>query len=157
MSEATGSPEVFACVKTLHPTVHGGILYRRDLDEHQREAEAHGVVPIDVVAVNLYPFQDTVAREGVTEPEAVEQIDIGGPTMVRAAAKNFRDVTVVVSPDDYNAVADALAARPTSTRGGTSRSRPSGIPPRTTPRSRPGWASRPARGFAGRAPRGLCR
>ena len=78
VSEATGSPEVFGGrVKTLHPTVHGGILYRRDLDEHQREAEAHGVVPIDVVAVNLYPFQDTVAREGVTEPEAVEQIDIG--------------------------------------------------------------------------------
>lgn len=111
VTEATGSPEVFGGrVKTLHPAVHGGILFRRDLEEHRDEAAAHEIVPIDVVAVNLYPFQDTIARPGVTEAEAVEQIDIGGPTMVRAAAKNFRDVVVVVSPDDYGHVAEALAA-----------------------------------------------
>ena len=109
VTEATGSPEVFGGrVKTLHPVVHGGILFRRDLPDHVAEAAAHEIVPIDVVAVNLYPFQQTIATPGVTLPDAVEQIDIGGPTMVRAAAKNHAHVAVVVSPSRYDAVASAL-------------------------------------------------
>lgn len=111
VTEATGSPEVFGGrVKTLHPVVHGGILFRRDLPEHREEAAANGIVPIDVVAVNLYPFQQTVAAPGVLVPDAIEQIDIGGPTMVRAAAKNHAHVAIVVSPSRYDAVADALEA-----------------------------------------------
>ncbi|MFT4704425.1 MAG: phosphoribosylaminoimidazolecarboxamide formyltransferase/IMP cyclohydrolase [Bradymonadia bacterium] len=111
VSDVTASPEVFGGrVKTLHPVVHGGILFRRGDAEHAAEAAANGIVPIDVVAVNLYPFVDTIAKPGVTMPEAVEQIDIGGPTMVRAAAKNFVDVTIVVSPADYGDVAQKLRA-----------------------------------------------
>lgn len=91
-------------VKTLHPAVHGGILADRDNPEHMEELKKNGIETIDLVAVNLYPFKETVRREGVTENEAVENIDIGGPTMLRAAAKNFRHVTTVVDPEDYGEV-----------------------------------------------------
>ncbi|HWS87477.1 MAG TPA: bifunctional phosphoribosylaminoimidazolecarboxamide formyltransferase/IMP cyclohydrolase [Pyrinomonadaceae bacterium] len=102
VSEVTGFPEMLdGRVKTLHPRIHGGILAVRDNPEHGRALEEHGIGPIDMVVVNLYPFEQTVAREGVTLEEAVEQIDIGGPSMVRSAAKNFRDVAVVTSPDLY--------------------------------------------------------
>jgi phosphoribosylaminoimidazolecarboxamide formyltransferase/IMP cyclohydrolase len=109
VTEVTGHPEVFdGRVKTLHPRVHGGILYRRDLETHVAQAAENEIAPIDVVVVNLYPFQDTVARPDVSAEEAIEQIDIGGPAMVRAAAKNFASVTIVTNPDDYGRVADEL-------------------------------------------------
>ena len=102
VSEVTGFPEMLdGRVKTLHPRVHGGILAVRDNPEHARALEEHSIGPIDMVVVNLYPFEQTVAREGVTLEEAVEQIDIGGPAMVRSAAKNFKDVAVVTSPGIY--------------------------------------------------------
>ncbi len=107
----TGFPEIFGGrVKTLHPAVHGGILFRRGHDGDEAERATQGIEPIDVVAVNLYPFRETVADPGVTMGAAVEQIDIGGPTMVRAAAKNHAHVAVVVDPSDYDGVAAALAA-----------------------------------------------
>jgi phosphoribosylaminoimidazolecarboxamide formyltransferase/IMP cyclohydrolase len=95
-------------VKTLHPKIHGGLLGRRDLPEHAAAMHAHGIEPIDLVAVNLYPFRETVARPGTTLAEAIEQIDIGGPSMLRSAAKNHADVTVLVDPDDYGPVLDEL-------------------------------------------------
>ncbi len=102
VSDVTGFPEMLdGRVKTLHPRIHGGILAVRDNAEHARSLEEHGIGPIDLVVVNLYPFEQTIAREGVTLEEAVEQIDIGGPAMVRSAAKNYRDVAVVVSPSVY--------------------------------------------------------
>jgi phosphoribosylaminoimidazolecarboxamide formyltransferase / IMP cyclohydrolase len=102
VSDVTGFPEMLdGRVKTLHPRIHGGILAVRDNPEHARALAEHDIGPIDMVVVNLYPFQQTVAREGVTLEEAVEQIDIGGPAMVRSAAKNFKDVAVVTSPDRY--------------------------------------------------------
>ncbi|MFT6397213.1 MAG: phosphoribosylaminoimidazolecarboxamide formyltransferase/IMP cyclohydrolase [Bradymonadia bacterium] len=111
VTEVTGHPEVFGGrVKTLHPKVHGGILFRRDLEEHVAEAEAQEIAPIDVVACNLYPFQETITKPGVSEEDAIENIDIGGPAMVRAAAKNFASVAVVTSPDDYPSVLVALQA-----------------------------------------------
>ncbi|HEX7316019.1 MAG TPA: bifunctional phosphoribosylaminoimidazolecarboxamide formyltransferase/IMP cyclohydrolase [Pyrinomonadaceae bacterium] len=117
VSDVTGFPEMLdGRVKTLHPRIHGGILAVRDNIEHARALEEHGIGPIDMVVVNLYPFERTVAREGVTLEEAVEQIDIGGPAMVRSAAKNFRDVAVVVSPDLYPSVFEEL----TRTSGGLS-------------------------------------
>lgn len=88
-------------VKTLHPYIHAGLLARRDDLAHQQQLEEREIAPIDVVVVNLYPFKETIAKEGVTEADAIENIDIGGPTMLRAAAKNFQDVTVVVDPADY--------------------------------------------------------
>ena len=91
-------------VKTLHPKVHGGILYRRDSKEHRQSIEEHGIKPIDLVVINLYPFEHTIAREGCTLAEAIENIDIGGPAMVRSASKNFNDVTVIVNPKDYTTV-----------------------------------------------------
>ncbi len=98
----TGFPEMLdGRVKTLHPKVHGGLLYVRDNPEHVAQAEAHGIQPIDLVVVNLYPFEKTVAKPGTTLEEAIEQIDIGGPSMLRSAAKNYRSVTVVVDPADY--------------------------------------------------------
>ena len=87
-------------MKTLHPAVHGGILARRT-PEHLAELASHGIAPVDLVVCNLYPFAATVAKPGVTEPEAVEEIDIGGVTLLRAAAKNFESVTVVCDPADY--------------------------------------------------------
>jgi phosphoribosylaminoimidazolecarboxamide formyltransferase/IMP cyclohydrolase len=109
VSELTGFPEILdGRVKTLHPAVHAGILHRRDLPHHAEQLRAQGLRPVDVVAVNLYPFAQAVADADIAEPDAIEQIDIGGPAMVRAAAKNFAAVTVVVSPDDYDGVASAL-------------------------------------------------
>lgn len=102
ISDYTGFPEVLdGRVKTLHPKVHGGLLFLRDHPEHQQTAEKHDIRPIDLVCVNLYRFEDTVARAGVTLEEAVENIDIGGPSMLRSAAKNYRFVTVVCDPEDY--------------------------------------------------------
>ena len=111
VSDLTGFPEILdGRVKTLHPAVHGGILARRDLPAHMEALAAHGIAPIDLVVVNLYPFAQTVARPGVTLTDALEQIDIGGPTMVRAAAKNHPSVLVVVDPDDYAPLLEALRA-----------------------------------------------
>ncbi|ABZ85607.1 bifunctional purine biosynthesis protein [Heliomicrobium modesticaldum Ice1] len=104
VTEITGFPEILdGRVKTLHPKVHGGILARRT-PEHLAQLEAHAIVPIDVVAVNLYPFRETVAKPGVTREEAVENIDIGGPAMVRASAKNHESVAIIVNPDRYATV-----------------------------------------------------
>lgn len=109
ISDITGFPEILdGRVKTLHPMVHGGILARRDISRHMDELEKHKIGPIDMVVVNLYPFVETVAREGVKLEDALENIDIGGPTMIRAAAKNFPAVLVVVDPADYGAIVDAL-------------------------------------------------
>ena len=111
VSEYTGSPEIMdGRVKTLHPKVHGGLLCRRDLPDHLEQAAAHGIELIDLVVVNLYPFAETVARPGVTREEAIEQIDIGGPSMLRSAAKNHSHVTVVCDPADYAEVRGVLAS-----------------------------------------------
>ncbi|HEX8846002.1 MAG TPA: bifunctional phosphoribosylaminoimidazolecarboxamide formyltransferase/IMP cyclohydrolase [Pyrinomonadaceae bacterium] len=105
ISEVTGFPEMMdGRVKTLHPRIHGGLLALRDNDEHVAAMREHGIEPIDMVVVNLYPFEETIARAGVTLEEAVEQIDIGGPAMIRSAAKNFKDVAVVVDPSSYPAI-----------------------------------------------------
>jgi phosphoribosylaminoimidazolecarboxamide formyltransferase/IMP cyclohydrolase len=105
ISEYTGFPEMLdGRVKTLHPKVHGGLLGMRDNPEHVKMMKEHGIKNIDLVAVNLYQFEKTVAREGVTLEEAIENIDIGGPTMLRSSAKNYKDVTVIVDPADYAAV-----------------------------------------------------
>jgi phosphoribosylaminoimidazolecarboxamide formyltransferase/IMP cyclohydrolase len=102
VSTFTGEPEILGGrVKTLHPKIHAGILARRDNEKDSAELSHHEYKPIDLVVVNLYPFEETVAREGVTDQEIIENIDIGGPTMLRAAAKNFSGVTVVTSPTDY--------------------------------------------------------
>ena len=97
-------------VKTLHPAVHAGLLARRDRPEHMKTLEAQGITPIDLVAVNLYPFRAAAARTGVKPHEVTEQIDIGGPGMLRSAAKNFNAVTVLVEPRDYARVLAALKA-----------------------------------------------
>ncbi len=105
ISEFTGFPEMLdGRVKTLHPKVHGGLLYIRGHAEHEAQAAKHGIKPIDLVVVNLYPFEKTVAKPGVSLHEAIENIDIGGPSMLRSAAKNHASVTVVVDPADYAAV-----------------------------------------------------
>ena len=109
ISDLTGFPEMLdGRVKTLHPKVHGGILHIRGNPAHEAAIREHGILPIDLVCVNLYPFRQTVARPDVTLEEAVENIDIGGPSMVRSAAKNYRDVVVVVDPSDYGRVLEAL-------------------------------------------------
>jgi phosphoribosylaminoimidazolecarboxamide formyltransferase / IMP cyclohydrolase len=106
----TGAPEILdGRVKTLHPKIHGGLL-GRPTPEHEAEMAAHAIEPIDLVVVNLYPFRETVARAGVTLPEAIENIDIGGPSMIRSASKNHERVTVVVDPDDYGALLAELDA-----------------------------------------------
>ena len=106
----TGFPEIMeGRVKTLHPKVHGGLLCRRDKPDHLAQAKEHGIALIDLVVVNLYPFEATVAKPGVSFEEAIENIDIGGPSMLRSAAKNHESVTVVCDPDDYSAVIAALA------------------------------------------------
>ena len=111
VSDVTGFPEILGGrVKTLHPAIHAGILARRDDPGHIAALDVHGIAPIDIVAVNLYPFSETIARPDVSFAEAIEQIDIGGPAMVRAAAKNHESVLVVVSPDDYDPVLTALRA-----------------------------------------------
>src|SRR5262245_7285899 len=100
----TGAPEILeGRVKTLHPKIHGGLL-GRPTDEHRREMAQHGIAPIDLVVVNLYPFEATIAKSGVSLDEAIENIDIGGPSMLRSAAKNQERVTVVVDPGDYESV-----------------------------------------------------
>ena len=105
VSEFTGFPEMLdGRVKTLHPKVHGGLLGRRGNPEHMKQWKEHGIQPIDLVVVNLYPFEQTVAKPGCTLEDAIENIDIGGPTMLRSAAKNYTDVAVVVSPRDYDRV-----------------------------------------------------
>jgi phosphoribosylaminoimidazolecarboxamide formyltransferase/IMP cyclohydrolase len=107
----TGSPEILdGRVKTLHPKIHGGLLGRRRNPKHVAEMERHGIEPIDVVVVNLYPFEATINKPGCTFDEAIEHIDIGGPSMLRSAAKNHEDVTVVVDPADYGSVLEALRA-----------------------------------------------
>jgi phosphoribosylaminoimidazolecarboxamide formyltransferase/IMP cyclohydrolase len=109
VSEFTGAPEILdGRVKTLHPRIHGGIL-ALPTEAHQRELELHGIAPIDLVVVNLYPFRETVRQPGCTFADAIENIDIGGPTMVRAAAKNWTRVAVIVDPDDYALLGRVLA------------------------------------------------
>jgi phosphoribosylaminoimidazolecarboxamide formyltransferase / IMP cyclohydrolase len=111
VSEVTGFPEMLdGRVKTLHPKIHGGILARRDTPAHLEAIAQHGIPPIDLVVVALYPFEATVARQGVSLAEAIEQIDVGGPTMIRAAAKNHGGVGVVTDPAQYRAVVDELRA-----------------------------------------------
>lgn len=105
ISEVTGFPEICdGRVKTLHPKVHGGILARRDVPEHMQTIKENGIQTIELVCVNLYPFRQTIAKEGVTMEDAIENIDIGGPSMVRSAAKNWRDVSIVCDPSDYDSV-----------------------------------------------------
>ncbi len=110
ISEHTGFPEMLdGRVKTLHPKVHGGLLFIRGNEKHEAAAREHGIVPIDLVVVNLYPFEQTVARPNVSLHDAIENIDIGGPSMLRSAAKNHESVTVVVDPGDYNEVAKQIS------------------------------------------------
>ena len=109
VSSYTGSPEILGGrVKTLHPKIHGGLLGRRRLDIHVQQMQEQGIAPIDVVVVNLYPFEATISKPGCSFEEAIEQIDIGGPSMLRSAAKNHEDVLVVVDPADYARVLEAL-------------------------------------------------
>jgi phosphoribosylaminoimidazolecarboxamide formyltransferase/IMP cyclohydrolase len=109
VSDYTGFPEMMdGRIKTLHPKVHGGILARRDVHEHVKAMEDHAIRPIDLVVINLYPFEQTVAKKGCSIEDAIENIDIGGPAMVRSAAKNYKDVAVVVSPTDYSRVLEEL-------------------------------------------------
>ena len=109
VADYTGFPEMMdGRVKTLHPKVFGGILGIRDRDDHVASMDEHGMIPFDLVVVNLYPFEATAARTGVSREECVEQIDIGGPSLVRAAAKNHRDVAIVTSPEQYSSVLDEL-------------------------------------------------
>ena len=111
VADVTRFPEMLdGRVKTLHPAVHGGLLARRDLPEHMAAIAEHGIAPIDLVVVNLYPFRQTASRVGATPEEVIEQIDIGGPSMLRSAAKNFASVTTVVDPSDYSSVLAAIAA-----------------------------------------------
>ncbi|MFL6275058.1 MAG: bifunctional phosphoribosylaminoimidazolecarboxamide formyltransferase/IMP cyclohydrolase [Blastocatellia bacterium] len=111
VSDLTGFPEILGGrVKTLHPKVHGGLLAIRDNAEHQRQVADNQIEYIDMVVVNLYPFRETIARAEVTVEEAIENIDIGGPSMIRSAAKNFEDVVVVVDPADYPIIADEMDA-----------------------------------------------
>src|SRR5574344_1138806 len=109
ISEVTGFPEICdGRVKTLHPKVHGGILARRDVPEHMATLAEQGISTIELVCVNLYPFRQTIAKPGVTMEDAIENIDIGGPSMVRSAAKNWKDVTIVCDPSDYATVLEEI-------------------------------------------------
>ncbi len=111
VDQVTGFPEILdGRVKTLHPAIHAGLLARRDLPEHQAALAAHQITPIGLVAVNLYPFQATIAKPDVSFEDAIENIDIGGPSMLRSAAKNHPDVIVIVDPADYAPILDALRA-----------------------------------------------
>src|SRR5262249_52912684 len=116
VSDVTGFPEMLdGRVKTLHPKIHGGILARRDLPDHLAAIERHGIEPIDLVVIGLYPFEATIARPDVTRDEAIEQIDVGGPAMIRAAAKNHASVGVVTDPSQYDLVLAELRASGTVT------------------------------------------
>jgi len=118
VSHFTGSPEILdGRVKTLHPKIHGGLLYLRENADHLEQARTNGIHPIDLVVVNLYPFESTIARKEVTLSEAIEQIDIGGPSMIRSASKNYQSVCVVTDPSDYAEVLEDLRDE----GGGTSR------------------------------------
>ena len=109
VSEYTGSPEILnGRVKTLHPKIHGGILAQRGNPSHDLDREANEIGLIDIVAVNLYPFKETVSKPDVTFEEAIENIDIGGPSMVRSAAKNFKDVAVLTNPGQYGIYLDSI-------------------------------------------------
>ena len=140
VAQVTGFPEMLdGRVKTLHPKVHGGILARRDTPAHMQALESHGIGPIDLVVVALYPFEQTVARPGVTVEEAIENIDIGGPSMIRGAAKNHGGVGVsrhsqyAPCSTELKKSGGALSPR----RAPAWRSKPSGAPPSTTPPSPP--------------------
>ena len=109
VSDVTGFPEIMnGRVKTLNPKIHGGILAVRDNPEHVQQMKENEILPIDLVAVNLYPFKMTIQKPNVTLEEAIENIDIGGPAMIRAAAKNFKFVTVVTNPDSYDEIAKMI-------------------------------------------------
>lgn len=109
VADVTGFPEMLdGRVKTLHPRIHGGLLGIRGNPEHERQMAAYGIVPIDLVAINLYPFEATTAKENVSLAEAIENIDIGGPAMIRSASKNFAAVAVIVDPADYGPVLEEL-------------------------------------------------
>ena len=109
VSDYTGSPEILnGRVKTLHPKIHGGILAQRGNPVHDMDRNANGIGLIDIVAVNLYPFKETVAKPDVTLAEAIENIDIGGPSMVRSAAKNYKDVAVMTNPQQYGIYMDSI-------------------------------------------------
>src|SRR5947209_6090281 len=111
ISELTGFPEMLdGRVKTLHPKVHGGILHRRENASHRTAVAEHGIEPIDMVVVNLYAFEKTAAKPGAHFEELIENIDIGGPSMIRSAAKNFQDVAVVTSPADYECIAEEMSS-----------------------------------------------
>ncbi|CAN5345012.1 bifunctional phosphoribosylaminoimidazolecarboxamide formyltransferase/IMP cyclohydrolase [soil metagenome] len=117
ISDYTGFPELFdGRVKTLHPKVHGGLLFRRDIDAHVRDAKENDIPPIGLLVVNLYPFEDTISKEEATLAEAIEKIDVGGPAMLRAASKNYAAVTVVVDPADYPSVLEELRTHQGETR-----------------------------------------
>jgi len=109
VSDYTGSPEILdGRVKTLHPKIHGGILAQRDNSSHDLDRKVNRIELIDIVAVNLYPFKETVAKPDVTLEEAIENIDIGGPSMVRSAAKNYKDVAVLTNPNQYGIYLDSI-------------------------------------------------
>ena len=109
VSSITNFPEMLdGRVKTLHPMIHGGILAIRSEQKHMEKLVEHGIVPIDIVVNNLYPFKKTILKENVKLEDAIENIDIGGPSMLRAAAKNYTDVTVIIDPSDYDAVLNEL-------------------------------------------------
>ena len=109
VSDYTGSPEILdGRVKTLHPKIHGGILAQRDNSSHDLDRKVNRIELIDIVAVNLYPFKETVANPDVTLEDAIENIDIGGPSMVRSAAKNYKDVAVLTNPNQYGIYLDAM-------------------------------------------------
>jgi len=122
VSDITGFPEMMdGRVKTLHPKIHGALLGVRDNPEHEAAMKKHGIEPIDMVVINLYPFQQTIARKDVTLAEAIEQIDIGGPAMIRSAAKNFNDIAVITTADEYAAIGDELVSNAGSLTGATRR------------------------------------
>lgn len=115
VADVTGFPEMMdGRVKTLHPKIHGAFLALRDNDEHVASMNEHGIEPIDLIVVNLYPFEETIAKEGVTLDEAVENIDIGGPAMIRSASKNYRDVAVVTDPRLYDEIIEEMSANDAS-------------------------------------------
>src|SRR5690606_39689945 len=123
VAEHTGFPEILdGRVKTLHPKIHGGLLGRRDLESHRTTMEELGIGPIDLLAVNLYPFRETIAR-GADWETCIENIDIGGPAMIRAAAKNHSSVIVLTDPDDYEEVPQDIRATNGRVRGATRRRR----------------------------------
>lgn len=116
VSDFTGFPEMLdGRVKTLHPLVHGGILNQRENDKHRQQCAVHGIKNIDLIAVNLYAFEKTIADPTCSLADAIENIDIGGPTLLRASAKNFHDVTVIVDPDDYELVLAEMKERGNTT------------------------------------------